>query len=306
MYDELMGQLGKVDYWDPGPDCTHVHVVVGDSFAGSMKQALKNLGWSDLHKLIILRDNYAIGPLGGLDSPEGRLSREKWFREHISHGLERYTVAEYEDEYAELLGMLKRIPQQAVIVLWISRSVREQTGIRHALYLLRGTVHRISLYDACEICEGLFNTPGASIIYRSSGEIPADKLREAFLRMDSNGLLDSSAVNHMQDQWIQIAEKNGVLRIWEDSGVVEVAADYYDNYLLEKLDSLRPPKEDQGFVKSARLVGEVLGYCDQHIGDSYFEYRIRQLINDGILEIKGIPAAMRFYSIRRQTSSVTD
>lgn len=76
-----------------------------------------------------------------------------------------------------------------------------------------------------------------------------------------------------------------------------VPADYYDSYLLDKL---KPPAGDHGFVKAARLIGEAIGYCEQYVGDSYFEYRLRELIYNGTLEIKGLPAAMRFYSVRRK------
>lgn len=37
LYDEQMGVQEKRAVWDPVPTCTHVHFVVGDSFAGSMK-----------------------------------------------------------------------------------------------------------------------------------------------------------------------------------------------------------------------------------------------------------------------------
>ncbi|RAS76183.1 DUF3658 domain-containing protein [Priestia endophytica] len=33
-------------------------------------------------------------------------------------------------------------------------------------------------------------------------------------------------------------------------------------------------------------------------GDNYYEYRLRHLITSEILELKGVPKAMRFYSIR--------
>ncbi|WP_083930213.1 DUF3658 domain-containing protein [Paenibacillus sanguinis] len=35
-------------------------------------------------------------------------------------------------------------------------------------------------------------------------------------------------------------------------------------------------------------------------GDAYFEYRLRTLVYDGVLEIKGFPTAMRYYSVRRK------
>lgn len=92
-----------------------------------------------------------------------------------------------------------------------------------------------------------------------------------------------------------------MLRIWRDDAVVEVPADSYDQYLLEKLDLLQSRAGNDGFLRAARLIGEAIGHCDQTIGDDYFEYRLRTLIYDGVLEIKGVPAAMRYYSVRRKT-----
>ncbi|MNO17054.1 hypothetical protein D3C76_67450 [compost metagenome] len=298
MYDEIVGREEKKNYWDPTPGCAFVHVVVGDSFAGSMKQALSGLGWADSHKVIVLRENYAIGPLGGLDSAEGRLVRSNWFRDHITEAFEAYS--EFEEEYTDLLGKFACIPPQAQVVLWTSRAANEQAGMRHAVHLLRGTSNMLAVYDVTAICEEMFNTPMASIDYKHSGEIPPDKLREALERMDGSGHLDASVIGILQEEWLAISGQSGVLRIWQDGKIVEVPATYYDNYLLEKLDFLTTTAGDQGFLRAARLIGEALGYCDQFIGDSYFEYRVRQLIYDGILEIKGVPAAMRFYSIRRK------
>lgn len=71
-YDHLMGLQARRISWDPDPNSTHVHIVHSDSFAGSMKQVLRGINPTQEHKLIILRENYAIGPLGDLDTPEGR------------------------------------------------------------------------------------------------------------------------------------------------------------------------------------------------------------------------------------------
>ncbi|SDT54473.1 Protein of unknown function [Paenibacillaceae bacterium GAS479] len=298
LYDELMGIQEKRAVWSPVPTCTHVHIVVGDSFAGSMRQALKGLDCEETHKLITLRENYAIGPLYSLDSPEGRKARSNWFHNNITEAFEAYT--EFEEEYNELLDELEKIPEQAEVIIWTSGNACEQAGMRHALYLLRNKHNSISVNDACAMCEELYNRPEASINYRYSGEIPSNKLREAFTLMDGKGKLCASDLTQLEREWQVITEQSGTLRIWRDGAVLEVPAEYYDQYLLEKLDDLKPPLSDNSFLKSARLIGEAIGYCEQYIGDSYFEYRLRELIYNGILEIKGVPAAMRFYSIRRK------
>ncbi|KAI7244972.1 hypothetical protein KC345_g12144 [Hortaea werneckii] len=195
---------------------------------------------------------------------------------------------------------------QAKVVVWTSSNACEQTGMRLAVHLLGSKPSGIVVCDACAICEELYNTPDASIIYRHSGEIPADKLREALLRIHESGNLTPAEIALLAREWQVISEQAQALRIWNDGAVAEVPADHYDRYLLEKLDKLKPPSGDDGFLKSARLVGEALGYCEQYIGDAYFEYRVRELIYSGILEIKGVPSAMRFYSVRRKQGGGTE
>lgn len=303
LYDQLMTFDEHKTNREPHPECTHVHIAMGDSFAGSLKLALRNLGWAETHAILSLDEDYAIGPLAGLDKPEGRQRRQEWFQNNIADAFEIYM--DFEEEHNNLLRQLNQIPEQADVILWAGRSVREQVGLRHALHLLRHAPNTIHVCDPCAICEARFNRPGASIEYRRSGEIPPDKLQEAlkdvFAGTEVSGSqLSADDAARLSGEWQTVSEQGGVLRIWENDAVVEVPADYFDAYLLEKLDDLTPPAGDGGFVKAARLVGEALGHCEQDIGHAYFEYRMRELVYQGVLEIKGVPAGMRYYSVRRK------
>lgn len=51
-------------------------------------------------------------------------------------------------------------------------------------------------------------------------------------------------------------------------------------------------------MKSARLIGEIIGHLNQKISDEFFEYRLIQLVLNGVFEIEGVPKAMRFYSVK--------
>ncbi|WP_422698388.1 DUF3658 domain-containing protein [Desulfofarcimen acetoxidans] len=44
----------------------------------------------------------------------------------------------------------------------------------------------------------------------------------------------------------------------------------------------------------------MLAHLRQYIGDLFLEYRIRHLIYNGVFQIKGIPKAMRYYSVKLQ------
>ncbi|MFD1907422.1 DUF1835 domain-containing protein [Paenibacillus rhizoplanae] len=212
-YSSLMSLPAQRAFWDPAPDSTHVHILCGDSFGGSMKQVLKEFGWTATHKLIILRENYAIGPLDQLDTPVGRKLRSDWFRQHIH---EYYTVSdECEREYSELLDNLEQIPEQAKIIIWTSGNACEQTGLRLIAHLLGKRPNEIIVCDACEICEELFNRPDAYINYYHSGEIPSDKLREALLRIDEGSRLGAADIARLSQEWKEISRQSGALRIWQ-------------------------------------------------------------------------------------------
>ncbi|EGL15124.1 MULTISPECIES: DUF1835 domain-containing protein [unclassified Paenibacillus] len=300
LYDELIESAEKKAAWDPVPTCTRVHFVVGYSFAGSIKAALKQLNWSGTHKVITLSENYAIGPIHGLDSYEGRKARRDWFQDHITEPFE--VCDDPEEDYGQLLERVNKIPEQAKVIVWTSRNACEQTGMLHAFRLLSGRSNSLALYDACTICEELDNRPNATISYRHSGEIPSDKLQAALVRMDDSSFLKDADKARLEQEWQTISKQSGALRIWRDGAVTEVPDDYYDMYLLDKLDKLRPAS-DSRYLKAARLIGEAMGCCEQYIGDAYFEFRLRQLIYEGILEIKGVPSSMRRYSVRRKKLS---
>lgn len=279
-------------------NCTQVHIVVGRSFAGSMKLALDQLEEPGSRGMVVLMEHYAVGPLGALETREGRAARSQWFSAHITDGCKEYD--HFEEEYTFLIARIAQIPPRAEVILWAGDNASEQAGLRHALYLLRDKPNPVSVYNACAICEKLFNRPDASIQYRHSGEIPQDKLRQALLAVNGSGRLTLEERGRLEQEWLDIAQQKGNLRIWEHGAVTEVPDHYFDGYLLEKLDGLRETG-DERFLKAARLLGEALGYCEQNIPDYYFEYRLRELVNAGILEMQTEPAAMRYYSVRRKS-----
>lgn len=57
-------------------------------------------------------------------------------------------------------------------------------------------------------------------------------------------------------------------------------------------------KNNKEFIKSAKIIGEVIGHLNQYVGDQFIEYRILRLIVDGVFDMEGVPRAMRYYSIR--------
>ncbi|AWE07331.1 hypothetical protein DCE79_08050 [Lysinibacillus sp. 2017] len=41
-----------------------------------------------------------------------------------------------------------------------------------------------------------------------------------------------------------------------------------------------------------------MGHLNQYIGDQFIQYRVIRLIMNGVLDMEGVPTAMRYYSIK--------
>ncbi|MGW9528795.1 DUF1835 domain-containing protein [Paenibacillus terrae] len=296
LYDYLLEAQNKRSWWEPDEGGTQVHIVIGDSFAGSMKIALKQLGWEGTHRVISLRDNYAIGPLWQLQQEMGRRQRREWFKDHIYD--EHDEDAERDDFL--LLEQFAAIPAQADITIWTGNNALEQVGLRLTMYLLRNMSNGIWIKNAADAYSRVFKHPDATGL--RSGEISADKLQAILSREDKGISLTPKERERMMEEWCELAMKPEVLRIWKDRDIVNVAENYYDTYILNKVDKLHKQQAQPDFIKSSRVIGQAMGDLDQQIGDEFFEYRLRALVYNGALEIKGVPGAMRRYSIRKKAS----
>ena len=105
-------------------------------------------------------------------------------------------------------------------------------------------------------------------------------------------------VKRFVQEWDSLANKQEVLRIWQNGEIQSVADNFYDQYIINTAKRLHNKQKNKDFMKSAMLIGEVLAHLGQYVGDLFLEYRVRHLIYNGLFDIKGIPKAMRYYSVK--------
>lgn len=280
----------------PNSKTRTVHIVFGYSAAGSVRQAIKQLDLQESDGMVCFPDLFSVGPVWKLHEPEGRLYREEWMRTHLD--------PEYTDNNFAYNGELnpiqivQQMPEQARIVIWGGDSAHEKIGSRYVQYLLKEYKKEMIEINAAHICERKYNIPKDQRYYRHTGEIVAEKLIKVFHEIKRIHPLTTEQRSKYELEWMGYAETKQVLRLWNDGEVNTVEENYLDEYLLHTVYKLQSRSNPGGFMKAARVVGEAMGYLEQYIGDSFFEYRLRSLIYEGKLEIRGVPSAMRYYSVR--------
>lgn len=265
----------------------NIHIVFSESSAGSLKQAIKKLKINDI--VITIPINFSIGPLWQLHQIEGLEKRRDWLFEHIN--LEDEFIFDYIPRIEESWMKLQALPEQCKIFIWGCENAHEQTGIAYAVYLLREKNNQIYIGLDQEHQQSLTRQ---DILH--TGELAPEQWMEYIKNVENYLLLSIDERQKWIELWVTLAQSKDVfLRTWEEGRLTPVSENYLDEMIIAKARELQKGKE---FMKSARLIGEVIGHLDQPIEDLFIEYRLRTLAFLGVFELKGVPRAMRFYSVR--------
>lgn len=200
------------------------------------------------------------------------------------------------DDFSLPTEEIEGIPDNSAVTVWISDNAHEQVGLRLAIYSLQDKDVRISIKNVSTLCKELLNTNELIYIPRSVGEIAPDKLQLMY-ESDSCELLSTQGREIYTKEWKHISESKHLLRIWENGQIVSVEENHFDESIIQFAKNLHEESDEQ-FILVVRLISELIGNIDQDIGDSFFEYRIKKLVEDGRFEIDGEFEVSRFYLVR--------
>lgn len=268
-----------------------VHIVFGDSPAGSLRIVMPKD-----EKVIRFSDQFSIGPLHQLYTEKGLEQRKKWLFLRIN--LDEQVTDTYIEEFQQTLKEIRNIPEHLPIYIWTANNAHEQTGVRLVSHALKDRKNAIWIINTYAAYQSHWPTAPEEFYPRSTGEVMPENLTTIYTAHKKNQPLTEQFRNKLVDEWEKLAESKEVLRVWEDEQVKSVPENYFDAFIIEKARYLHSKQTKPDFMKSARLIGEVIGHLDEYTGDQFIEYRLRQLILNGVFEIEGVPKAMRFYSVR--------
>ena len=273
-----------------------VHLVFGDSPAGGLKLALKEMGVQDEEKVVPFSDIFSVGPVWRLHEKEGLSNRYEWLKNHIN--MDDEVLDYYQESFNQTLIELNDIPLDAPIIIWVGENAHEQTALRYVLNQLKNKPNDFFIMNTTTEYKSLFNIPDRDFSPLHTGEISHDQMRIIYEKSRTQNAVTPKERQRLEKEWEQLSSKQEVLRVWKNHEIHSVDESYFDDYLVDTVRKIHTKRKNHDFIKSARLIGEAMGHIPQYIGDQFLEYRVRHLIVNGQFEIKGVPKAMRYYSVR--------
>ncbi len=248
--------------------------IVFDSRGAELLNAAMDLDEALDGEVILIQDDYSVGPMQHLFSDEGRAERKKWWDEI------RQEAGEPAGEESDA-GTLKKILQRMVeeefdqIWIWMAPNVRDVSGYFWLIAQLKEFSGRIYLLSLNNL--PFINEKGNVFYPVSLAEIPAREFVKAkkLARPVSPAEFETDP-----DEWERLAGENKNLRILEGGKkMVQQPDDYYDKQILHFIQP--------AFQKIQRTVHQILSKSTEKLNDAFLTWRLKQFVASGIAEQQG-------------------
>ncbi|HDR4424199.1 TPA: DUF1835 domain-containing protein, partial [Bacillus cereus] len=270
-------------------ESSHVHITFDDSTAGSLKHML---GQEErLEEMVVaFSEFFSIGPIYKLHMNDGQLARQKWLAKNLTT-YENYFEEEYLSSFLETMEELHTIPIETPITIWKADNAHEHVGLCFALAQLKDKKN-IRVMNTSEASKEILKQEYA---IRGTGELAPESLaliQKSFVELQ---YLTVEKRKQFEHKWDSLSKSTEFLRVWTDNEVSSVQEDYFDQFIIECAKSIGADRE---FLKAPRVIGEALGLVEQSVGDTFLEYRLKELIRQEVFEFEGSLDEMHFYSVK--------
>jgi hypothetical protein len=253
-----------------------IHVVF-NFYEVELMQKVMEIDETLAGDVMLIRDDFAVGPLAALDTEEGWTARLDWWKnisQHSPYGDE--LVGSFDDRQTvqTIKDMLTENPEEQLWI-WMGQNQHDVTGYYWLMPQLREFQGRVMVLYMNNL--PFINEKG-QIFYPSwLSEIQPKEFTKA-KKLARPITLSEFEVD--PDEWKKLVDENAVVRMLE--GGKKIAGkgdDFYDAEILKNTTG--------EWQKVNRVLTNTLNRMKIKTGDIFLMWRIKSMITDGKIEVTG-------------------
>lgn len=254
-----------------------IHIVFNEPDIAVLKQAIE-MDEQLQGEVLLIRDDYAVGPIQDLYRGEGREVRQNWWKEVLAGGdYDGKADGSEVDDYKtvdELVGTLRRNPEEFVWI-WAAQNKHDVSGYYWLLHFMKefqGRIHILYLNNL-----PFLNEKGQLFYPVWLSTIPAKEFLKA-KKLARPITLSEFEVD--PDEWLKLAAENKGVRMLEGGKkLAQFGYDYYDADLRKFITA--------DWQKASKIIHQFLSKNKQTTGDAYLLWRLKTMVSAGSLEVQG-------------------
>lgn len=253
-----------------------IHIVFNESEVDLMKRVIE-MDETLAGEVIQIKDDFAVGPLQGIDTEEGWQARLDWCKRLLQGSpYGDSLVGSFDDRVtvAQLKTKLDENPEEELWI-WMGQNQHDVTGYYWLMPQFRDYQGRVMVLYLNNL--PFINEKG-QIFYPSwLHEIQPKEFTKA-KKLARPITLSEFEID--PDEWRKIVEENAVVRILEGGKKIAGKDEtFYDNEILKNLT----PE----WQKATRVLTNTLHRMKIKTGDVFIMWRMKDLISRGRIEVMG-------------------
>lgn len=276
-----------------------IHIVFNESEVALLEE-VAGLDESLVGEVLLIRDDFAVGPLQQLDTEEGWQARLAWWNQ-LSQGSPYSENTGNFDDRLTVAAIKEKMTTDPAAELWIwmGQNQHDVTGYYWLMPQLREFQGRVMILYMNNL--PFINEKG-HIFYPSwLHEIQPREFTKA-KKLARPVTLSEFEID--PDEWRKLTEDNAVVRILEGGKKIAGKEDsFYDNEILKNITG--------EWQKATRVLSNTLNRMKIKTGDIFLMWRMKQLITEGKIEITGDSSKawkdfdVKLASAKQETNEIT-
>jgi hypothetical protein len=244
-------------------------------------------------EVMLIRDDYAVGPIADIYVGEGIEARKQWWKEVLAGGdydgkVENEEVNDYKT-VAELVGTMRRNLDE-IIWVWAAQNKHDVCGYYWLLNYMaefQGRVFILYLNNLPFINEkGLIFYPEWLSVIPPKEFLKARKLARP---------ITLSEFEVDPDEWKKLMQENKGVRILEGGKKLgHHDYDYYDADLKKFITN--------DWQKASKIIHQFLTKNKQTTGDAYMLWRLKQILASGEYDVQGEQKNMKDFEVKAKSA----
>lgn len=253
-----------------------IHIVFNESEVSLMKEVM-NLDETLAGDVVQIKDDYAVGPLAGIDQEEGWQARKEWFRSLLQgspYGEELAGSFDDRETVKQLKAKLDENPAEELWI-WMGQNQHDVMGYYWLMPQFKDYQGRVMILYLNNL--PFINEKG-QIFYPSwLHEIQPKEFVKA-KKLARPITLSEFEID--PDEWRKIAEENAMVRVLEGGKkIVGREESFFDSEILKNVTG--------EWQKATRVLTNTLHRMKIKTGDVFIMWRMKRLIAEGKIEVTG-------------------
>lgn len=268
-----------------------IHVVFNEADVTVLEQA-QALDESLAGDIVLIRDDYAVGPLGNIYVGEGKEARKQWWNEVLAGGDYEGKTDEVDDyaTIASLVGTMRRDESQTIWI-WAAQNKHDVSGYYWILPYMQEFQGRVSILYLNNL--PFINEKGGIFYPQWLAEIPAREFLKA-KKLAREITLSEFEVD--PDEWKRICAEGKFVRILEGGKkLASYDVDFYDAEIRKAITG--------DWQKASRVINHVQTKGKHSTGDAFLLWRIKTLIGQEEFDMQGKLAGMKDFEVKAKSGN---